>query len=330
LTQSSALPRASGWLVAALVVSTVGLCWHQSWWTIGAFLLVVTSILLRWRSTARQYDSSQAEIDRLRARIHDFASMQGHFVGNIAHEIKTPLSVVLGETDLLRLRCEDATAVRGIADSMAGEVRHLADLVDSFLRLAHPLVREDSATHESVFVGDVVIEAVGRCRELGKKLRVRIVTTLGVSDNGDPTAEVMGDPLLLEALVENLLRNALRFSPPDAQVELTTSCSPKSVEIVVRDHGIGIPSEQRTSVFDWFFEGPGRQSKTMGTGFGLPIAKRVVDHHGGKIVLRETPHGGCEFEVTLPRFWPADGPAATVDKCRIEPPVAPSAQRLGS
>ena len=232
---------------------------------------------------------------------------------------------MLGETDRLRVRCQSAKAVRSIAASMASEVRHLSDLVESFLRLAPPCLHEDTAGHVPVCVGDLVIAAAGRCRALSKKLRVPVVTVLGVSDNGDPTAEVMGDPLLLEIMVENLLRNALRLSPPDAQVELMTHADADSVRIVVRDHGIGIPPAQRESVFDCLFEGPGRPFKTMGTGFGLAIAKRVVDHHGGTITLRDTPGCGCEFEVGLSRWWPVDDPSAgAAARRQSEPPVAPT------
>ncbi|MEO6593798.1 MAG: HAMP domain-containing sensor histidine kinase [Planctomycetota bacterium] len=319
------LRRADGWLIAALVVSMVGLCWHPSWWMIGAVLLVVTSVLLEWQRTAWQCDRATEEIGRLTARIRDIANLQGRFVGSIAHEIKTPLSLVLGETGLLLLRSEDATAVRGIAKSMAAEVRHLSDLVESVLRLANPFVHEDKTSHVPIFVGDLVIAVVARCRELSTKLSVHVVTVLCQPDNGDPSAEVEGDSLLLEAMVENLLRNALRFSPPGAEVELTTHADADSVAIVVRDHGIGMPPEQRESMFDWFFEGPGRPSKTLGTGFGLAIAKRVVDHHGGTITLRDTLDGGCEFEVTLPRCWPLDPSADAVLKRQSEPPVAPTA-----
>jgi signal transduction histidine kinase len=73
-----------------------------------------------------------------------------------------------------------------------------------------------------------------------------------------------------------------------ANVKVTTLAGPDSVAIVVRDHGIGIPSGQlHGSVFDWFCEGPGRPCKTMDTGSGLAIAKCVAEHHGGTIILRD-------------------------------------------
>lgn len=323
MTAPPAWRRADGWLVAALAVSAVCLCWRPYWWVIGAFLLAVTAALYRWRRVCRQYDRGVQENGRLHSRILEFANLQGRFAGNIAHEINTPLAVVLAETGLL-LRCSgDATAVRRVANSMAAEVRHLSDLVASFLRLVHPLVHENTASHVPVYVGDLVIAAAGRCRELSRKLEVTLVTVLCEPDNGDPSAEVSGDPVLLEAMVENLLRNAIRFSPPGAKVELTTRADADSVAVIVRDHGIGIPSEQQESVFDWFFEGPDRPSKTLGTGFGLSIAKRIAAHHGGTITLRDTPGGGCEFDVTLPR-WPTDPPAGAAVERQSEPPVAPT------
>ncbi len=314
MTASGAWRRADGLLPAALVVAMIGVCSSPVWWTIGAFFLAGAACMFEWRRAIGQRDGARGEAVRLKARIREFASMQGLLVGNIAHEIKTPLSVVIGETEVLALRCEDPAAVRGIAASMASELRHLSDLVESFLELAHPFVQEDTATHVPVFVGDCVIAAVARCNQLSKKLGVGVVTVFGKPDNGDPTAEVLGDSLLLEVMIENLLRNALRFSPAGSQVELTTHSEADKVGILVRDHGVGIPTEQQEAVFDWFFEGPGRPTKTMGTGFGLAIAKRVVDHHQGTITLRNTSEGGCEFQVLLPRFWPPDALLEAVDE----------------
>jgi signal transduction histidine kinase len=313
--------RTDAWSVAAVAVATVLLAWQPSWWTTAAFVLAVAVFLSCRRRAITRYDRTLEENRRLRARVHEFDSLQGRFVGSVAHEIKTPLAVVVGEMELLRSNYRDSELVRGIAKSVTGEVRHLSDLVDSFLQLAHPLVDEGTASYVPVFVSDVVIEAVGRCRELSKKLGVRVVTLLSLPDNGDPSAEVMGDPLLLEVMVENLLRNGLRSSPPGAQVELTTHTDAVSVTIIVRDCGIGIPTEHHDLVYGWAFDGPDRSVRTTGIGFGLAITRRVVDHHGGTITLRHAPGAGCEFVVTLRRCWPTGAAPTDAAKGLGETPL---------
>jgi signal transduction histidine kinase len=318
--------RADAWLVAVVVAATVGLCWFPSWWMSGAFLLAGAAVLLDWRWTLRRHDRMLGERRQLGAQIDELKQQQARLVGNIAHELKTPLAVVLGEAEQLLLRCDDAVAVHGIAENIAAEVRHLSYLVDAYLQITPLLVHEDTAAHVSVFVGDVVIEAVGRCGALGRQLGVRVVTVLAAPDNGDPSAEVLGDPLLLVMLVEHLLRYALRSSPPDSQVELLTHADADAVGIVVRDHGMGIPARDQELVFEWYFEGRGPSPKTRGSGFGLAIAKAVVDHHGGAITLRDTSGGGCEFVIVLPRHWPVGGQTGELPaKLRREPPVAPAA-----
>lgn len=299
---------ADGCRTVLLALAIAALCLNASWWTITSCAVASGLVLYGWRLTWTQRRAALEELARLQARITELGNLQGRFVGNIAHEIKTPLAVVLGEANLLLQTLDDPKELRRLASRMAAEVRHVSDLVEGLLRLAHPFAIEDTASHESVFVGDVVIAAVGRCRVLGEKLGVRILTVLGPPDNGDPTAEVLGDALLLEVMVENLLRNALRFSQTGGEVELRTHATADSVSIVVRDHGIGIPPELRASVFDWFFERPGRADQIMSCGLGLAIVKRVVDHHGGTITLRTAEGGGSEFELALRRWRPAGRP----------------------
>lgn len=312
-------------LIMAVAIATFGVLAHASWLLAGLLLLAVMLLVFGRRRAEALRELALTENRRLSARIDEFAIMQGRFVGNVAHEIKTPLAVVLSEAEVLQLRSGDAIAVQAVAKSIVAEVRHLSGLVDSFLELAHPLAQDGTVEHGPVYFSDVVLAAVGRCRGLSNKHNVRMVTLLAPPDNGDPSAEVLGDALLLEVMVENLLRNAVRFSSAGAQVTVRTTADRRSVSLIIQDHGIGIPIEQQQAVFDWFFDAPRRPSGASGIGFGLSITKRIVDHHGGTIALRETPGGGCEFEITLARWWPeADEPAGGGHAPPVEPTATPA------
>lgn len=315
--------RSDLWLIAAIVVAAVGLCWQPSWWMIATMLFTVTALLFAWQRISRRYDGARKELNRLRTRIHEFGDLQRSMVGVLAHELKTPLAIAVKESDLLLLRSTDAKAVKNIAKSMAAEVRHLSDLVESFLQLTRSSTQQGHTVRAPLFVSDLVVAAAGRCSQLSKRLEVHVVTMLCEPDNGDPSAEVLGDAFLLEAMVATLLRNAIRFSPPGSEVKLMTLADAKSVTIIVRDHGIGMPCEQQESVFGWFFDGPSMPSKTAGNGFGLAIARRVVSHHGGTIAVTDTLGGGCELKVTLPRFWSNLASSKPAAKTSLDPPISP-------
>jgi signal transduction histidine kinase len=275
--------------------------------------LYATGLLALRRSAAAgaELGMLRLQLEQTLARIEALTNSQGRFVGNIAHEIKTPLTIVLNHAELLFLSSSDPAAVRGQAKSIVEETRHLSDLVESFLRLARPFAQEDTSQHVPLYVHDFVVEAVRRCQSLARDSGVSVVPTLAESSNGDEALEVLGDAVLLEAMLENLVRNAVRFSPRGSRVELQVRIRGGSILLSVRDHGAGVAAGHIESVFDWFFQAPGETLQSSGTGFGLAIARRVADHHRGSISLRNHPEGGCEFEVVLPRWRGGELPAAS-------------------
>jgi signal transduction histidine kinase len=114
----------------------------------------------------------------------------------------------------------------------------------------------------------------------------------------DPHRE--GDPELLCAMVSNLLRNAIHYSPPETAVEVEVSLSGPDAVITVRDRGPGIPPEDLERVFERFYRAPRPGDTFMGTGLGLAIARAVARLHRGEISARDRPGGGSEFVIRLP------------------------------
>lgn len=283
---------------------------------VGPLILAATGWQLFQRMSAAQTAAAE-EILALRnqhahltARTTELTNSQGRFVGNIAHEIKTPLSTVLSLSELILTCSDDSEAVRSYARSIRADTRHLADLVDSFLRLARPFSQADTSHHTPVFCNDIVVEAARRTQPFASTAGVAIDVILPDHHDNEAELEVLGDSVLLEAMVENLVRNAVRFSSRGSRVRVTVEAHGESLAIFIRDRGTGIAPDHLESVFDWFFDSPILTRQVTGVGFGLAIARRVAEHHSGSVSLRNCDEGGCEFAVRLPRWQDADCPTA--------------------
>lgn len=292
------------WVRPAVEISRTGALLGLVAWvtlTVSGWLLL-RSDKAEAQATKRGVLTLQQEAERMQTRLTEVANSQGRFVGNIAHEIKTPLAISLVEVDLLRRCSHDPAAVVVHAGNVAERIHHLADLVDSFLRLARPFAQSDTSHHEPTDVHDFVVAAVQRSQRLARAAGVRLIVKLAETTNDDAAIEVLGDAVLLEAILENLIRNAVRFTPRDSSVEVAVQHHGETISLCIRDHGAGIAAAQVEAVFDWFFRSPELTLPSSGTGFGLAIAKRIAEHHAGNIVLRNLPSGGCEFEIMLPRW----------------------------
>ncbi|MBL8900802.1 MAG: HAMP domain-containing histidine kinase [Planctomycetes bacterium] len=244
----------------------------------------------------------QVKVDGLRKRLEDLSSSQARFVGNVAHELKTPLATMLSHADELQARGEDPDAVRLQTKAIMLDIQHLSDLVDSFLRLARPFAHEDRSHHSPVFFHDCVTEAVRRSGSFARTNAVTFEVSLAEVEPLECAVLISGDGVLVEAMIENLLRNAVRFSPRGGRIELRVAAEGDAVSLTVRDHGFGMAPERLDAAFDWFFQDQPAAMTPSGHGFGLAIVKRIAEHHGGTIVLRNHPQGGCEFLVRLPRL----------------------------
>ena len=225
---------------------------------------------------------------------------QERFIADASHELKTPLSIVLAEAQMLlqqeRLPEEYDQFVANVQD----QLRQLVRLVDSLLTLARADAGFPLAQLQPVPMNEIVMEAVERCEPLVRHREVRVVPMLAPPNEEGVEAVVSGDPALLRSVVDNLIRNAVRYSPADETVGIEVRLEVDHVMVSVRDRGPGIPSEETERVFDRFFHIPRGDEAAQGAGLGLAIARGVATLHHGTITATNRPEGGCEFALRLP------------------------------
>ena len=218
---------------------------------------------------------------------------QQRFVSDASHELRAPLTAIQGNLELLRRHQGMPEDEREEALSeMTREADRLTRLVADLLALA----RADAGVPLKYCLVDldaIVLDAFRAARQLARDQTL-------VLDPFEPT-QINGDEDRLKQLVLILLDNALKYTPADGQVTLGLRHGEGSVEVLVRDTGVGIPPEDLPHVFERFYRAdPARSRDPGGTGLGLPIAQWIAGQHGGKVVLESQQGRGTLAVICLP------------------------------
>ncbi|TNM67441.1 HAMP domain-containing histidine kinase [Streptomyces sp. NP160] len=240
--------------------------------------------------------AARAELERSNAELEAFA-------GIAAHDLRSPLTVVDGYLEVLQDDAADRGDDRaaGWASTARRSAGRMASLLQALLAYA-TAGAPDQARRQQVPLRPL-LEAV---------LADLAVPADAVVTLPQGSTALVGDPVQLHQLLTNLVGNALKFTRPGAPADVACALHelPGAWELVVADHGPGVPPEQRTAVFRAFERGshrgpggPGAAADGLvaGHGLGLATAQRIVDRHGGRIALDETPGGGLTVRVRLPR-----------------------------
>jgi two-component system sensor histidine kinase SenX3 len=221
-------------------------------------------------------------------------AMRSDFVSNISHELKTPVGALalLAET----LVGEDDPEVVGrLGEKMVLEAHRLARIIEDLLELSRIELAE-SLHAQTVSLGVVVSQAIERVRHFADRQRISV-------EVHDPVQRVVlvGDRRQLVSAVANLVENGLKYSEPGSVVEVTARYEATWVDIVVTDHGIGIPARDLDRIFERFYRvDRARGRETGGTGLGLAIVRHVATNHGGSVHVTSQEGVGSTFTLRIP------------------------------
>ena len=216
-----------------------------------------------------------------------------HFVADVSHQLKTPLTSIQGFSQaLLDGTASDKGTKLKAATIINEEANLMRRQVDELLELARMQAGHLKLSRETVNVG----ELLEHCREIltvqaeEKKIEIKIDVA--------PALAVIGDADRLEQVFSNILDNVLKNSPAQSLVEIAAhNLKDETVEVRIIDSGPGIPPEQLAYVFERFYQAGGVRS---GAGLGLAIAREIITAHGGTIEAQSEPGAGAEFIIRLP------------------------------
>jgi len=224
--------------------------------------------------------------------------LKDDLIGMVAHELKTPLSALKLQSDLLKLLASKGLSknqAEEIARGLSEEIDRLKELVNSWLDVAKMDAGVFELHVEVVQLKSIINKAINSVRGLGQ---------LSIESKIDEEAECLrADPQALQQLFVNLLSNAIRYAKPDVQPHILIRARIENNDIVItfKDNGIGIKPEHQSKVFDRFYQiEMGAKRKPGGTGLGLVISMGIVRLHGGTLKLQSTFGQGSTFIIRLP------------------------------
>jgi signal transduction histidine kinase len=236
------------------------------------------------------------DLDSMAARVRSLLESKQQLLRDVSHELRSPLARLQLALSLAR-RQENNPAERQLA-RIACEADRLEQLIARTLKLARLERPTGSEEHVRVDIGDLL-------RNIADDVAIEAdAQGCIVTVQADPALEVSGDPELLRSSFENIIRNAVRYSPPGTQVGVTArrkNSTNGSIEVLVNDQGPGVPDKDLTLIFEPFYRvGAARDRAGGGEGLGLAIAARAVALHHGAIEARNQQAGGLSVSVTLP------------------------------
>jgi two-component system sensor histidine kinase GlrK len=240
-------------------------------------------------------------LDWLRRRLEEFETQKNRFLRHVSHELKTPLTALREGAELLNDQVAGPLAPpqRQVVGIMRDNSVKLQRLIEELLDYQRALHAAASLEVKSIALESLVEEAV-KPHELAARAK-----SLRLAIEAEP-AMVEADPEKLRSIVDNLVSNAVKFTPSGGTVTVSARAVAGEAIIEVLDTGPGVPQEERESIFNLFFRGRRSESATAsggrvkGTGLGLAIARELVEAHGGRIAVLGGEAGG-HFRVTLPR-----------------------------
>jgi two-component system, OmpR family, phosphate regulon sensor histidine kinase PhoR len=219
------------------------------------------------------------------------------FVANVSHEFKTPLTAIQGFAEtLLAGALDDPENNRRFLEIIRNHAMRLARLTNDLLKLA----RIEAGKLELEFSSVGLLELIEACTEttLLKANRKEITLEISVPPQ---LPSVRGDAALLRDVLQNLLDNAIQYTPAGGHISVAATAGPREAVVSVADTGIGIPLADSERIFERFYRVDAARSREAGgTGLGLSIAKHIVEAHGGKLWVESTVGQGSKFSFSLP------------------------------
>jgi heavy metal sensor kinase len=227
------------------------------------------------------------------ARLETAFAQQKQFASDAAHELRTPVTVILTQTQMALGRERDAAAYRQTVEACQRAAQRMRKLIESLLELARFDAGQEVLQRLNFDLARTVAEGIGWVQPLAEERRVKIIAEL------KPLA-ITGDSERLGQVVTNLLTNGIQYNQPGGEVRVKLAGQGNLVVLEIADTGQGIAPDDLPRVFERFYRADKSRTGGGSTGLGLSICKAIVEAHGGTIEVSSVEKVGTTFVVRLP------------------------------
>ncbi|MBI3522790.1 MAG: response regulator [Chloroflexi bacterium] len=257
----------------------------------------------------RRVDAATAELRGNLERLTELDRLKSQFMSIASHELKTPVTAMSGflQIALRRMRKRldaggrpgddwqgEQKAIAGQLEVVHRQTEKLARLIDELLDVSRIQSGRVEFHLQEMDVTALVAEVVERMQTANPAREIRLAKSTALP--------ITADRDHLEQVLNNLIANAIKYSPDGGPVEVAVRKADGGAAVSVTDHGIGIPAEELEKIFGVFYRSPDRRARDVGgMGLGLYISKEIVDRHGGDLIVESTPGKGSTFTMKLPR-----------------------------
>jgi signal transduction histidine kinase len=238
----------------------------------------------------REIEPLVSELNRLLARLQKAFEAQRAFISDAAHELRSPLTALRLQLQLLE-RAPDEAARSEARARLGAAVERAIHLAEQLLTLARSDPQETARDFKEVDLGAAAAQGITDTHDLALARQIEL------SLDAAPAVQVQGDSEALRILVRNLVDNAVRYTPTGGFVRVRCRSTAGGAWLEVVDSGPGIPAADRERVFDRFFRRAAEQE--TGTGLGLAIVKAIAERHGAQVALDGAPGGGLRVSVSF-------------------------------
>lgn len=223
-------------------------------------------------------------------------NMRKEFVADVSHELKTPITTIKSYTETLLSANVDAESSKNFLSVIDEECDRMARIVRELLQLSNFDAKRVKLKKENIAINEFIEKVYFKIKISAEEKNQEIIINNSVGEE-----EIFADRDTLEQVLLNLITNAIKYTRAGGTIEIDTAKKGKDMSIRISDNGVGIPEEDLKRIFERFYRVDKARARELGgTGLGLPIAKYIVESHGGKIFIDSKYKEGTTVEILMP------------------------------
>lgn len=253
-------------------------------------------------TTVKEAETLLESFNNMIIRVREAFENQKNLTSYIAHELRTPLAVIQTKLDVYKKLPDDKKNPDALVEMMDGQVSKLTLLINRILEFSNIQRIELTELIPIYFLIEEVFEDLEDKAE-EKNISLKLENGSAMSESALMDVEVVGNHELLYQAFYNLIENAIKYNKIDGIVNVVITLENNNIIVRVKDTGCGIPAAEQEKIFEPFFRCSNQETiDNEGSGIGLALAKKIFEHHKGRIYLRETyDYDNC-FEVQLEQY----------------------------